>query len=195
MKKLLLTGLMMLGLGVIVNAQKGTTLLYGNFDFQSSKDYSQIGFNPGIGFGLNENWTLGANLGVYAQKDENPGFQVGPFLRYTKKLSDVFSLYGQLNAGYSNVEGTFKAGAPIMSNFNGNPAVNDHSNGKGSGFGASITPAIFINVKNGFGVNINFGGIGFESYKPDGGDSRGNFGITFGQGVGLGISKTFGGKK
>ncbi len=195
MKKLLLSGLVMLGLAVGAKAQKGTTLLYGNFDFQARKDYSQIGLNPGVGFGLNDNWTVGANLGMYAGKGQYPGFQAGPFVRYTKKLSDVFSVYGQLNAGYSNVAGTFKSGGASISNFGGNPAVNSFSQGKGNAFGANITPAVFINVKNGFGINVNFGGIGFENYKPNGGSSSNNFGITFGQGMGLGISKTFGGKK
>ncbi|MEX6686087.1 hypothetical protein QTN47_01195 [Danxiaibacter flavus] len=189
MRKLLLTGLVILGLAAGAKAQKGTTLLYGNVDLTTMKDYSQVGFNPGVGFGFGENWTVGANLGIYAAKDKNPGFQAGPFLRYTKKLSEVFSLFGQLNAGYANVEGVFTG------NMNGFPMVDGNPELKGNGFGANITPAIFINVKNGFGVNINFGGIGFESFKYDGSSSASTFGLTFGRGAGLGISKTFGGKK
>lgn len=200
MKKLLLTGLVMLGLAAGVSAQKGTTLLYGNFDMATMKDYSQVGFNPGIGFGFGQNWTVGANLGVYAAKNEHPGFQAGPFLRYTKKLSEVFSLIGQVNVGYSNVGGVFAgvsadAKSATSGLFGNLPSVEGTGFGNYTAIGANVTPMIFINVKNGFGVNINFGGIGYENGKYKGEDGQGVFGVTFGRGAGLGISKTFGGKK
>jgi hypothetical protein len=63
---------------------------------------------------------------------------------------------------------------------------------KGSGFYAQITPAIFINVKKNFGLNVSFGGLGFNSvnYDNNGGDQS-SFDFNFGQTVNIGISKNF----
>jgi len=56
----------------------------------------------------------------------------------------------------------------------------------------SAFPAVFINVKNGFGLNFSVGGIGYTSSKPSGGSASNSFNFTFGQSVGIGLSKNFG---
>ncbi len=62
---------------------------------------------------------------------------------------------------------------------------------KSSGMYAKLFPAVFINVKDGFGLNFDFGGLSYGSLKPKDGDSRNNFGLNFGKTINIGISKNF----
>jgi len=63
---------------------------------------------------------------------------------------------------------------------------------KRNGFNVGFFPAVFINVKNGFGLNFNIGGIEYTSMKyKQSQDKVNNFNITFGRSVGIGISKNF----
>lgn len=54
-----------------------------------------------------------------------------------------------------------------------------------------LFPAAFINLKNGFGLNFNFGGIGFSSSKPTGGEASTGFDVNFGKTANIGITKNF----
>lgn len=206
MKKTLLVLIVLTGLTKITNAQKGSTLLYGNFGFTSSTNFygeslNSYTVNPGIGFQLNDNWTAGLNISVGGtSQEEGTGntnipsgnydktsfFNIGPFLRRSYSISNIFSIYGQLEVNY--LSGTI---SPYLLN-----------SGSYNGFGAGFFPALGINIKNGFAFNLSFGGISYQtkSYKGDYYTSAGvtnsanQFAVTFGSGASFGISKNFGPK-
>ncbi len=171
-------------------AQEGSILLYGNLDFTSSKDASgnktsNFSIMPGIGYQFNDKWTAGLNIGIgSSSRTENGGasqtttsFNVGPFLRCTHTLSNIFSVYGQLDLGFLST--TYPSPEPSS-----------------SGFVARIWPAVAINVNNGFALNFAFGGISYESSKVSGAsNSASSFDLTFGSGASFGVSKNFGGHK
>ena len=193
MKKLLVAAFALTS--IAASAQKGSVLLYGNVIARSSNDLagtqsSTFIVNPGIGYQFSKNLTAGINVGLDAAKsetgpasdnyDKSFNYTVGPFLRYTKTLNDLFSTYAQLNASYLSSKVTDY----------GDPSVN------WNGFGASIVPAIAVNVHNGLAINFNIGGLQYTSVGPKGGSSQNNgFELTFGQSVGIGIQKNFSCKK
>jgi opacity protein-like surface antigen len=195
MKKTFLSLLLLAGISTASIAQEGSVLVYGNAGFSSNKDAGNsktttYSFSPGVGYQFSENWTAGIGLGLNGSKTDvsNTGdvfkssqFNVGPFVRYTQKLSDIFSLFGQANFNY------------LSSKFE---PVNQPTR-KTNGFNVGIIPAVQMNVKNGFALNFGFGGIEFGSQKVDapGANSSNSFNFTFGQQVNFGISKNFGGKK
>ncbi|MBC7937772.1 MAG: porin family protein [Rhizobacter sp.] len=193
MKKLFTLSLLMASF-FASKAQSGSVLVGGDVSYTNSKspnpggDYkaNNLSFNPYIGYQFNDNWTAGVVAGVLTSKQEqgpseqkNTSFNAGPFVRYTKTLSDIFTLYGQL-------EGRFGSGK--LKN-------NGTTLGENTSTAVTLFPAAFINLKNNFGLNFNFGGIGYESFKPEGGESSNTFGISFGKVATIGISKNFGGKK
>ncbi|GAB2817007.1 outer membrane beta-barrel protein [Ferruginibacter profundus] len=196
MKKVLVAALTLVTVTQAVNAQKGSVLLYGNLAVNSSKDASDsknssFSVMPGIGYQFADEWTAGINLGVNGSKDEIgtsgnynkiSGFTAGPFVRYTKTLGNIFSIFGHANFNYSTSKYKPFTGT--------NTTVN--------GFGINIFPAVGVNVKNGFALNFGFGGIDYGTSKADvsGAKSANSFSLTFGQQVNVGISKNFGpGKK
>ncbi|XZF13022.1 outer membrane beta-barrel protein [Chitinophagaceae bacterium MMS25-I14] len=200
MKKIILT-LLAAGSVAAVNAQSGSWLLYGNLDlnFYHQKDATletqQYGsINPGIGYQFNDNWTVGlaGGFSILSTKDTTGAhttkrfnttqFNVGPFVRYTQPLSEIFAFYTQL-------EGGFLTGNTKFDN-------TDLPGYKYSGFYARLTPAIGVNVHNGFALNFGIGGIGYTSQKvKDASNSSSSFALTFGQQVNIGVSKNFGGHK
>jgi hypothetical protein len=67
-----------------------------------------------------------------------------------------------------------------------------------SGYDFKLFPAVFIDIKNGFGLNFDFGGIEYQSTTQSDlipKDHTNIFAFTFGQGIIVGISKNFGGRK
>src|SRR5258705_971895 len=118
MKKVLVAALALVSLTQAAKAQKGSVLLYGNLNVTSTKDEndsksSEFSVAPGIGYQFNDNWTAGVNLGVNGSKDEinnsgnynkTSGFAAGPFIRYTKTLGNIFSIYGQGNFNYTTAK-------------------------------------------------------------------------------------------
>lgn len=184
MKKLLLAAFVFATAAFSAKAQQGSVLLYGNVGLQTQNQHSdggkQTNFSiaPGVGYQFNKNWTVGVDLGYSTSKTGDSKalntFSAGPFIRYSYPLSDIFSIYGQLGAGYKGEkQDTYKA----------------------SGVYAYVVPAVAINVKNGFALNFSIGGVSFDNMKPKGGDAASSFGLTFGQGFTFGVSKNFGGKK
>ncbi|AHF15731.1 outer membrane beta-barrel protein [Niabella soli] len=207
MKKIVLS---LFSLAVIAgaNAQSGTVLVGGNVDFNSrsfkdsagNKDnmnYFQI--SPTVGYQFNDNWTVGVvgsvsttkNASVFGSDDligisgiqydnnvKTTAWGVGPFVRYTAPLSDIFAVYGQLQGQYMSSK----------VKVNGQNANSQEKNG----FNVGFYPAVFINVKNGFGLNFNVGGIEYASMKyKQSQDKVNNFNVTFGRSVGIGLSKNF----
>src|SRR5687768_14778850 len=92
-------------------AQKESVLLYGDIGYESNKrddnSAKQFTFSPGLGYQFNEHWTIGVTSnfaklkyeGIYNQ--EGTVYTVGPFIRYTRNLSPIFSFFGQLEGGIS----------------------------------------------------------------------------------------------
>jgi hypothetical protein len=185
MKRVMLTFVMILSV-LVVQAQKNSLLLYGALNLQSAKTPASTGtlstksntfsISPGIGYQFTDHWTAGINIAASSMKYGSPevktsSFGAGPFIRYAYPLSNIFAVYGQLNT---------------------NAISGKTADVKMSGFQATLFPAIGVNLKNGFALNFNFGGLGFSSSKPKGGGTATSFGLAFGSGAGFGISKNFG---
>ncbi|TPG39351.1 outer membrane beta-barrel protein [Flavobacterium pectinovorum] len=196
MKKILVIAA--LAIFSFANAQKGSILVMGSVNYNSQNSghdvlentYHYFSFSPKVGYQFHENWTAGLEGAVSTVKDENGtvnesktnSFSLGGFLRYSKALNQTFSAYADLGAGYRNSKNTARNGAFNTTN-------------KGDGFYVGLTPAIFINVHNGFGLNFNIGGLNYETLTYDGDNGNGikksSFNFTFGQAFSVGISKNF----
>src|SRR5262245_50211740 len=113
MKKIILPVLIIATISLQAHAQKNTLLLYGDIGFSADKAASgakqtAISFSPGLGYQWNNNWTAGGNISIGATKYSSPGSQtskgtslkIGPFIRYTKMITDIFGIYGQGNVSY-----------------------------------------------------------------------------------------------
>ena len=161
MKKVLLSAFTLVSLTQAANAQKRSLLVGGDVRLETTRtsstpnDYKRrkFDFNPTVGYQFADNWTAGAVARIGTNKgtsqdnlvDKSSNIGVGPFVRYSRKLSNVFSVYGQLQG----VFGTYKINGKKASSF---ATVN-------------ALPAVFINGKKGFGLNFSFGGIEYTSYK------------------------------
>lgn len=193
MKKMLL--ILALSVFGFANAQKGTVLVGGNIgytstnrEFQTGKDkISQFDFSPRVGYQFNDNWTVGGEFLIGSSKSEVEGvgesksndFKAGAFLRYSIPLSETFAVFADLGAGFQNQKNTVYS------------ALGDNES-KADGIYASITPALFINMKKGFGLNFSIGGLGYEtlSFDNNGADVN-SFYFNFGRTINIGISKNF----
>ncbi|MFC0781102.1 outer membrane beta-barrel protein [Flavobacterium sp. HJSW_4] len=198
MKKMLL--ILVLAICSYANAQKGSILVMGNVTFNSQKNSNSnsnaenkqnyFGFQPKVGYQFHENWTAGIEADITSNKqDFNDGTQFkdriyafGGFLRYSKTLGGIFSAYADLGVGYKNKKETNKN------------AIGQYYNDS-DGFYVGLTPAIFIDIKKGFGLNFSIGGINYSALNND--YASGATGKTkslysnFGQSFSVGISKNF----
>ena len=196
MKKILV--ILALAMISFANAQKGSVLVMGSINYQSQNTSNSgletkqnyFGFSPKVGYQFHENWTAGIEAAVGTQKQEfinNDNYKtntlsLGGFLRYSKPLNQTFSAYADLGVGYQSRKETNTNGPTDFTN-------------KGDGFYIGVTPAIFINVNKGFGLNFNIGGLGYSALNYDGNDGNGdkvkNFSFTFGEAFSVGISINF----
>ncbi|MBS1496588.1 MAG: outer membrane beta-barrel protein [Bacteroidetes bacterium] len=197
MKKVIFSAIILASTALGAKAQTGSVLVGGDVDFKSittpsgSNDIKQniISFNPTIGYQFTDHITAGITGAVSSDKTtqgnvENKitGLSGGPFIRYAEELSNIFSVYGQLQATFGTNKNTSVAG-PISTTSKSNSTSVD------------LFPAAFINLKNNFGLNFNFGGISYNSVKPSGQKSTNTFDVNFGKVATIGISKNFGGGK
>lgn len=203
MKKVLLV----VALTVIsfANAQKGSVLVAGGLEYlsRSNGNYTTFAFSPKIGYQIDNNFTAGISANFESIKDVvdfrmlsynqyDPLFQsannieqifnnnsYGAFLRYTKPLAGVFSIYAELEVGIINQQ--------ITSNLAGNSPKNT------TGFYLGIEPAIFVDLNKGFGLNFSIGGIAYSNVSSDvaGSISQDVFVFSVGKSLGFGISKNF----
>lgn len=199
MKKILIV--LALIVASFANAQKGSVLVLGSVSYYSQKTsvydisttQNYFGFSPKVGYQFTDNWTVGGEAGVSFQKNKyvngdnkSDNYSVGAFVRYSKPLSDLFSIYADLGTGYRGSKETY-------TNIYSDPTT--YSN-KANGFYATITPALLINIKNGFGLNFGFGGLGYYNENIDSGNmdddtKETGFNFNFGQSFTAGISKNF----
>ena len=193
MKKILL--ILALAMFSFANAQKGTILVGGNIDYSSEKSeyrfsedkVNSFTFSPRVGYQFNDNWTVGGELTAGSSKQEFSGdeikintFKLGAFLRYSVPLNQTFSVFADLGAGFQNQK--------RKDYENGNLT----SKNKGDGMYVGVTPALFINMKKGFGLNFSIGGLGYETLSFDNnGADYSKFYLNFGKTASIGISKNF----
>ncbi|MCP9749358.1 porin family protein [Ferruginibacter sp. HRS2-29] len=195
MKKVLMSALIVASF-FGAKAQSGTVLVGGDVDFSSNKVENSdvkshsISFNPYVGYQFNDNWTAGITAALNSSKNENGindsknnSFAAGPFIRYTKPLSNIFAVYGQLQGVYGGYKSKLTSGNVTTTTAEGNT------------LGVNLFPAVFINLKNSFGLNFNVGGISYNNNDPKSGPGNNSFNINFGKTVSIGLSKNFGGKK
>jgi hypothetical protein len=196
MKKLLLITAMTVF--SFANAQKGTVLVLGNVGYYSQKPgdsgntptQKDFYFSPKVGYQYNDNWTVGVESNISNSKQtytsgeyKSNNFSVGGFLRYSKPLGTLFSVYADLGMGYQNVERTQYNGGldPFLSTT------------KANGIYVGVTPALLLNITKSFGLNFNIGGLGYNTLNNttnNGADTK-NFNFSFGQAFSIGISKNF----
>lgn len=175
MKKLLVAVVILFT--TIASAQKNSILLGGNVGFSSEKigesKLENFEFSPKVGYQFADQWTAGVEGSIVNVKtkgtDTTEKYKIGGFVRYTVPLSDVFSVFGDLDAGYQSTN------------------VND-----AKGMYASLTPALFINMKRGFGLNFSIGGINYDNLDGKNDPRQERFGFNFGKTLNIGISKNFG---
>ena len=190
------------------NAQKGTILLAGSVGVEGTKNTvgtnenksTTFNFSPKVGYQFTDNWTLGVEASIEGSKDESTtvngggivitsttkttGIKVGPFVRYTKPLSETFSAYVDMGIGFNSGKRTVESPVP--------PFGTVSTTQKGNGVYVGVTPAIFINVKKNFGLNFSIGGLGYETFNLSNNQGDNNhFYFNFGQTVNIGISKNF----
>lgn len=174
MKKLLLA--LMLITATMVNAQKNSVLLGGNIGFSSDKDgeskVENFEFSPKVGYQFAEKWTAGVEGSIMNVKttgeDKTEKYKIGGFVRYSTPFSNLFSFYMDLGAGYQNT-----------------------SLNNAKGVYASIDPGLFINMKNGFGLNFSIGGINYNNLDGKNDPRQNNLDFNFGKTLNIGISKNF----
>ncbi|WP_264566535.1 porin family protein [Flavobacterium sp. N3904] len=189
--------LVILALAMIsfANAQKGTVLVSGNMGFVSQKESTQsndsknkyVSFYPKVGYQFKDNWTLGIESGFSSAKNEytsqesiSKNFTAGAFVRYSKSLSPMFLLYADLGAGYQNRKVTDTYPLQPSSTFTLD------------GVYMNLTPGLFLNIKNNFGLNFGIGGLLYSDTKSN--QTNGSnqyFYFNFGQSFTAGISKNF----
>ena len=193
MKKMLL--ILALAIVSFANAQKGTVLVGGNIGFTSEKIDRPIAelktnsfeFSPKAGYQFRDNWTAGAEFSIQSSKTNNGGaegkfnaFKAGAFVRYTFPLNETFSVFADLGAGFQNQK---------IKNYEDGSLVSTY---KGKGLYSGIAPALFINMKRGFGLNFSIGGLVYETISSDNQDvDYKKFNFNFGQTFNIGISKNF----
>ena len=189
--------LLILALAMVsfANAQKGTVLVGGNIGFTSEKIEQQgvetknnsFAFSPKVGYQFTDNWTVGAEFGIATSKGtvlnnetKYNDLRIGAFARYSVPLNDTFSVFADFGAGFQNQ--------------NNKSYINDSlaTESKADGFYVGVTPALFINMKKGFGLNFSIGGLEYETLSYDTSDTDySNFNFNFGRTVNIGISKNF----
>ncbi|MFV0529907.1 MAG: outer membrane beta-barrel protein [Flavobacteriales bacterium] len=190
MKKIILSAAL-IATGIFATAQKNTILVAGEVGYSNTKtdwsgtstSTSTLTANPKIGYQFSDRMTVGAEW-KYTESDSDVATfshsqKIGGFLRYAVPLSNTFAAYADLGAGYQ---------------YTGVGATS------GKGFYADLVPALFINVKNGFGLNFNIGGIGYSKLNHTTKGSTvdydtNDFNFSFGKSIGFGISKNFGAGK
>lgn len=194
MKKILVMAA--LAICSFANAQKGTILVGGNIGYTSEKSEfrfsedkaSTFTFSPKVGYQFHENWTVGGEFSLSTSDIDNADinrkdnrFRTGAFVRYTKPLSQTFSVFADMGAGFQTEKNKIYAN-------NGNSYVRY----KGNGAYVDVTPALFINMKKGFGLNFSIGGVEYQTLKFDENETKYNsFSFNFGKTVNIGVSKNF----
>jgi hypothetical protein len=177
----------------LANAQKGSVLVAGNIGYESKSKgdtkSNYFEFAPKVGYQFTENMTVGIESEIGSATNSNvvanvkseynlDTFKIGSFLRYSKPLAGVFSVFGDLGVGFQSAKTSNNL--PLS------------SPDKATGFYIGFVPAVGVDLKKGFCLNFSIGGLGFDSMKVKGAsDATNTFAFTFGKQASVGISKNF----
>jgi hypothetical protein len=192
MKKMLV--ILALAMVSFANAQKGTILVGGSVGYKSNTTTlgnnevknNTVDFSPKVGYQFHDNWTAGIETSFGSTKvkqgvneEKTNTTKVGGFLRYTMPLNPTFSFFAELGTGFQSIKEKTYTG-PLT------------TTDKGDGFYVGITPALFIDMKKGFGLNFNIGGLNYGTINYDNnGPEYKSFDFNFGKAFNIGISKNF----
>jgi hypothetical protein len=192
MKKMLV--ILALAMVSFANAQKGTILVGGSVGYKSNTTTlgnnevknNTVDFSPKVGYQFHDNWTAGIETSFGSTKvkqgvneEKTNTTKVGGFLRYTMPLNPTFSFFAELGTGFQSIKEKTYTG-PVT------------TTDKGDGFYVGITPALFIDMKKGFGLNFNIGGLNYGTINYDNnGPEYKSFDFNFGKAFNIGISKNF----
>jgi outer membrane protein assembly factor BamA len=174
MKKLLLC--IALVVSTMATAQKGSILVGGNVEYSSDKigdiKNESFDFSPTFGYQFSENWTAGVNATVGNIKKDNAqnsnNQKIGGFVRYSRPLNETFAVFADIGSGYQQ------------------NSIND-----AKGMYAYITPALFINMNKGFGLNFSIGGLNYDNIDGKNDLRQEHIKFNFGKTLNIGISKNF----
>lgn len=212
MKKLLLSLAAIASLSA-ANAQKmGDVFVNGMISFNgSTSDDSRAGsttngsvsnrfaLTPSVGYQFDRNWGAGLMVDYRINRTTTPSttgadvketgrtIGVGPFLRYTRHLSPMFFLYGQLNAMYVN--------GRTSNDALGTTTVT----GKSNGVNLDVMPAVGINITRHIAITGSFGRVGFNTLKNESPTNSSvytrtnSFEATFGHEIMFGVQWNFSG--
>ncbi len=192
MKKMLV--ILALAMVSFANAQKGTILVGGGIGYTSQTrtlgnnevKTNEFDFSPKVGYQFHENWTVGGEASFGSNKTDQGTNEVkhnttklGAFLRYTIPLNPTFSFFAELGTGFQSAKDKTYTG-PLT------------TTAKADGMYVGVTPALFIDMKKGFGLNFNVGGLGYNTLNYDNnGPEYKNFDFNFGRTFNIGVSKNF----
>lgn len=181
------------------------------------RNYWDYNIAPGIGYQFSRNMTVGLqggyskshqeeltnqlNMATMTTSTTNSEWTLGAFYRYTHYLSNIFSVYGQVNAGYvsGNIKQMQSGGVSTVTGNTMNTASGEYD-----GFQGTLFPAFAINVHKGWALNFGFGGLSYRSlsYEPgtlgrtsfsmDRPEYSNSFNLTLGQQFNLTITKNIG---
>jgi hypothetical protein len=177
MKKLTLIALFAIA-GLAASAQEKSILVGGSLGYTSESpsvgnSITRMTFAPTVGYQFNKNMTAGVKFG-YQSLDAGTGttlsqIQFLGFFRYEMPLTDVFSLYGDVQAGFITL-----------------------NNSRGDGIGAGLTPGVLAHIGKGWGVTAEFANLSYASFGPSGAKSSTIDLNWVGNGFTFGIQKNFG---
>lgn len=196
-KSLLLLSCFALTVGAY--AQKNSVLVMGNISMSSSnsqptpasstkQNYTSI--TPGIGYQFSDRWTVGL-LGEFTLssqtitapntktiKSQSRQYGGGLFARYNIPITDLLFLVTQADATYTT-SGGYVDGVKLPGSGTNN-------------FLAKFTPAIGINIKHGYALNLGFGNINYQYSKiKSGGGTNSAVNFHLGRSFTFGITKNF----
>lgn len=213
MKKIILATFALLGV-MSVNAQKNSILLGTDFSYKRVNGFdndkaNKYTFSPIIAYEVADNWFVGAKTSLsYSESSEKTTdaslvtvknktkdytTKVGGFVRYYHPFSETFGIYGDLGAGYQQT----RSDVTVRDYSTGLTSDTPSKRAREYGYYIDFVPALFINFKNNFGLNVSFGGIEWNDTKTNKASDYKNylkskdFDFNFGKSIKVGVTKKF----
>lgn len=212
MKKIIIATLTLFSV-LSTQAQKNSILLGTDFSFKrvtgfDNEKTNNVTFTPIIAYEVAENWFVGAktslsydkhtyNDGINITKIQDKSYEsrIGGFVRYYKPFNETFGIYADLGAGYQQYRSDSRL-APKNAIYNESEMILANRV-RGYGYYIDFAPALFINFKNNFGLNVSFGGVEWSDTKENVAldyknyNKSKDFDLTFGKSIHVGVTKKF----
>lgn len=213
MKKIIIATLTLFSV-LSAQAQKNSILLGTDFSLKRVNGYNDektnnVTFTPVIAYEVADNWFVGAKTNLSFDKhtyssdqlldtkiqDKSYESRIGGFVRYYKPFNETFGIYADLGAGYQQYRSDSKidSGSPIYNEAD----MIEGNRVRGYGYYIDFAPALFINFKNNFGLNVSFGGVEWSDTKENVAldyknyNKSKDFDLTFGKSIHVGVTKKF----